>query len=287
MNNFNLIKAEKKIVKSKIQIKKVTFILNILSFIILNFFLAFFINTQAIDKKVEREYFFTADFQNNISDSEKEKTEIEVLKLDGVRQVRYVSKEEAFQKLQYQLDVAIPRGENPLSDSIIVYFNEPEDIEKIQVNLENNQNIKEVFVDAEYINYKESQLRFYKMVSVGIFIGCILPLLGIVYYIFYSAVSIDYMNNIGLIKDDNHNRSRAKKVNLLPFTASSIIGTLIFFNVYNYFRNSFLLISNKYLLLGLKEIVLIQIAIIFIINLLIWLKPIKIGVFKWIEDGKK
>ena len=287
MNNFNLIKAEKKIVKSKIQIKKVTFILNILSFIILNFFLAFFINTQAIDKKVEREYFFTADFQNNISDSEKEKTEIEVLKLDGVRQVRYVSKEEAFQKLQYQLDVAIPRGENPLSDSIIVYFNEPEDIEKIQVNLENNQNIKEVFVDAEYINYKESQLRFYKMVSVGIFIGCILPLLGIVYYIFYSAVSIDYMNNIGLIKDDNHNRSRAKKVNLLPFTASSIIGTLIFFNVYNYFRNSFLLISNKYLLLGLKEIGLIQIAIIFIINLLIWLKPIKIGVFKWIEDGKK
>ena len=57
-------------------------------------------------------YFFTADFQNGISDSEKEKTEIEILKLDGVRQVRYISKEEAFQKLQYQLDVAIPRGEN-------------------------------------------------------------------------------------------------------------------------------------------------------------------------------
>lgn len=287
MNNFNLIKAEKKMVKSKIQIKKVTFILNILSFIILNFFLAFFINTQAIDNKVEKEYFFTADFQNSVSDSEKERTEIEILKLEGVRQVRYVSKEEAFQKLQYQLDVAIPRGENPLSDSMIIYFNKPSDIEKIQVNLENNQNIKEVFVDAEYINYKERQLRFYKMVSVGIFIGCILPLMGIIYYIFYSAVSIDYINNVGLIKDDRSNRLRAKKVNLLPFTASSLIGTLIFFNIYNYFRNNLLLISGKYLLLGLKEIILMQFGIIFIINLLIWLKPIKIGVLKWIEDGKE
>lgn len=287
MNNFNLIKAEKKMVKSKIQIKKVTFILNILSFIILNFFLAFFINTQAIDNKVEKEYFFTADFQNSVSDSEKERTEIEILKLEGVRQVRYVSKEEAFQKLQYQLDVAIPRGENPLSDSMIIYFNKPSDIEKIQVNLENNQNIKEVFVDAEYINYKERQLRFYKMVSVGIFIGCILPLMGIIYYIFYSAVSIDYINNVGLIKDDRSNRLRAKKVNLLPFTASSLIGTLIFFNIYNYFRNNLLLISSKYLLLGLKEIILMQFGIIFIINLLIWLKPIKIGVLKWIEDGKE
>lgn len=287
MNNFNMIKAEKKLIKNKIQIKKVTFILNILSFIILNFFLAFFINTQAIDNKVEREYFFTADFQGNVSDSEKEKAEVEVLKLEGVRQVRYVSKEEAFQKLQYQLDVAIPRGENPLSDSMIIYFDKPTDIEKIQVSLENNQNIKEVFVDAEYINHKERQLKFYKMVSVGIFIGCILPLLGIIYYIFYSAVSIDYVNNIGLIKDDKSNRIRAKKVNLLPFTASSIIGTLIFFNIYNYFRSNFLLISNKYLLLGLKEIVLVQFGIIFIINLLIWLKPIKIGVLKWIEDGKE
>lgn len=287
MNNFNMIRAEKKIVKSKIQIKKVTFILSILSFIILNFFLAFFINTQSMGEKVKNGYFFTADFQKDVSDAEKGKTEIEILKLDGVRQVRYVSKEEAFQKLQYQLDVAIPRGENPLSDSMIIYFNELSDIESIQTNLENNQNIKEVFVDAEYINYKGRQLKFYRMISVGILIGCILPLLGIIYYIFYSAVSIDYINSIELGSEDKNARSRSRKVNLLPFTASSIIGTLVFFNIYNYFRNNLLLISNKYLLLGLKEIMIIQLVIIFVINLLIWLKPIKIGVLKCIEDGRE
>ncbi|RGM98552.1 cell division protein FtsX [Fusobacterium mortiferum] len=286
MNNFNLMKMEKNTIRTKIQIKKTTFILTVLSFIILNFFLAFFINVDAIKSRVEAGYFFTADFHKNVSSEDKEKLEIEILKLEGVKQVRYVSKEEAFQKVQYQLDVAIPKGENPLSDSLIIFFDKPTDIEKIQVKLENNENIKEVFVDGEYINYKERQLKFYQMVSVGIVLGCILPLLALIYYIFYSAVSIDYINNVGLIKDDKTNRIRAKSVNLLPFTAGSIIGTLIFFNIYIYFRNHLLLISNRYLVLSLKEIIFIQFGIILIINLLIWLKPIKIGVFKWVEDGK-
>ena len=286
MNNFNLMKLEKNTIRTKIQIKKTTFILTVLSFIILNFFLAFFINVDTIKSRVEAGYFFTADFHKNVSSEDKEKLEIEILKLEGVKQVRYVSKEEAFQKVQYQLDVAIPKGENPLSDSLIIFFDKPTDIEKIQVKLENNENIKEVFVDGEYINYKERQLKFYQMVSVGIVLGCILPLLALIYYIFYSAVSIDYINNVGLIKDDKTNRIRAKSVNLLPFTAGSIIGTLIFFNIYIYFRNHLLLISNRYLVLSLKEIIFIQFGIILIINLLIWLKPIKIGVFKWVEDGK-
>lgn len=286
MNNFNLMKMEKNTIRTKIQIKKTTFILTVLSFIILNFFLAFFINVDTIKSRVEAGYFFTADFHKNVSSEDKEKLEIEILKLEGVKQVRYVSKEEAFQKVQYQLDVAIPKGENPLSDSLIIFFDKPTDIEKIQVKLENNENIKEVFVDGEYINYKERQLKFYQMVLVGIVLGCILPLLALIYYIFYSAVSIDYINNVGLIKDDKTNRIRAKSVNLLPFTAGSIIGTLIFFNIYIYFRNHLLLISNRYLVLSLKEIIFIQFGIILIINLLIWLKPIKIGVFKWVEDGK-
>lgn len=286
MNNFNLMKMEKNTIRTKIQIKKTTFILTVLSFIILNFFLAFFINVDTIKSRVEAGYFFTADFHKDVSSEDKEKLEIEILKLEGVKQVRYVSKEEAFQKVQYQLDVAIPKGENPLSDSLIIFFDKPTDIEKIQVKLENNENIKEVFVDGEYINYKERQLKFYQMVSVGIVLGCILPLLALIYYIFYSAVSIDYINNVGLIKDDKTNRIRAKSVNLLPFTAGSIIGTLIFFNIYIYFRNHLLLISNRYLVLSLKEIIFIQFGIILIINLLIWLKPIKIGVFKWVEDGK-
>lgn len=284
MKNLNLMKIEKNNTKSHIQIKKKTFILTILSFIILNFFLAFFINVQAISKKVEDGYFFTADFKKDVPIEEKEKIEAEILKLEGVKRIRYVSKEEAFQKLQYQLDVAIPKSENPLSDTLIIYFNKPTMIEEIQVSLENNQNIKEVFVDGEYINYKERQLRFYKTVSVGILIACIIPVLGIIYLSFYTAVSIDYINNSTLITNEKNNRIRSKNINLLPFTSGSIIGTLIFFNGYIYFRNQLLLISNKYLLLSMKELIFIQGVMIIVINLLIWINPIKIGVLKKEED---
>ena len=85
MNNINLMQMEKNTTKNKVQIKKTTFILTILSFIILNFFLAFFINVDSVKKKAEAEYFFTADFQKNVSDEKKEKLEIEILKLEGVK----------------------------------------------------------------------------------------------------------------------------------------------------------------------------------------------------------
>ena len=67
MNNFNLMKMEKNTIRTKIQIKKTTFILTVLSFIILNFFLAFFINVDTIKSRVEAGYFFTADFHKNVS----------------------------------------------------------------------------------------------------------------------------------------------------------------------------------------------------------------------------
>lgn len=167
MKNFDFINRYGNSIQNKIQIKKTTFVLMTLSFIILNFFIASFLNVQWMKKEIKSTYFFTADFQKDVPNSEKEKTEIDVLKLDGVKKLRYVSKEEAFQKLQHQLDIAIPRSENPLSDSMIIYYDKPSDIEGIQVNLESNQNIKEVFVDGTYIAYKDKEMRFYNMLEIG------------------------------------------------------------------------------------------------------------------------
>ncbi len=108
----------------------------------------------------------------------KNKTEIEVLNIEGIKKVRYLSKEEAFKKLQFQLDIAIPKGENPLSDSLLIYFDSPAKLEKIQENLENNQNIKEVFIDANFIAYKEREMKFYKLILVSIILGMTLPFNG-------------------------------------------------------------------------------------------------------------
>lgn len=280
MKNFNFVNQYSNSLQSKIQIKKSTFVLMTLSFIILNFFIASFLNVQWKIKDTKSNYFFTADFKKDIPSSEKEKTEIDVLKLDGVKKLRYISKEEAFQKLQYQLDIAIPKSENPLSDSMIIYFNNPSDIEGIQVNLENNQNIKEVFVDGTYIAHKDREVRFLKTISLGLIFVCIIPLVVMIYLVYCSAISIDYINNVGIIQNDKTNRERSKKVNFLPLVASSLIGTLIFFNIYIFFRNHLLVISNHYLILSLKEIMFMQVLILIVIDLLMLLKPKQIKVLK-------
>ena len=280
MKNFDIINRYSYSIQGKIQIRKTTFVLMTLSFIILNFFIASFLNVQWMKKETKATYFFTADFQKDIPEGEKEKTEIDILKLDGVRKVRYVSKEEAFQKLQYQLDIAIPKSENPLSDSLIIYFNEPSDIEGIQVKLESNQNIKEFFVDGTYIAYKDREVRFFKILSWCLGILCIAPLIMMIYLTYYSSISIDYINNVGIIQNDMVNRKRSKTVNAFPLIASATMGTLIFFNIYIYFRNHLLDISGNYLILSLKEIVFMQCLILFIVVLLMLLKPVKIMVLK-------
>ena len=280
MKNFDFINRYGNSIQNKIQIKKTTFVLMTLSFIILNFFIASFLNVQWMKKEIKSTYFFTADFQKDVPNSEKEKTEIDVLKLDGVKKLRYVSKEEAFQKLQHQLDIAIPRSENPLSDSMIIYYDKPSDIEGIQVNLESNQNIKEVFVDGTYIAYKDKEMRFYNMLAWCIGLLGILPLSIITYLVYYSSISIDYINNVGIIQDDKVNRKRSKRINVLPVIASATMGVLIFFNIYIYFREHLLGISGNYIILSLKELAFMHLLILLVIVLLMLLKPTKIMVLK-------
>lgn len=273
----NLMRIDKhSYTKHRTQIKKKTFILLVITFVILNFFLSFLINVSSVTKKIENSYFFTADLRSDLKEEDKNKTEMEVLGIDGVRKVRYLSKEEAFKNLQFQLDIAIPKGENPLSDSLLIYFESPAKLEKIQENLESNQNIKEFFVDASFISSKERELRFYKILLVTVILGLALPSMAAGYYIFYDAVAIDFLNYTDVIPDDKVNMRRAKKINLLPFTAASIIGTLIFFNGYTYFRDKILEISSKYLILSLGELFFVQTLIIIMLNIIIWVNPLRL-----------
>lgn len=279
MNNNLMMRIEKNsYTKHRTKIKKKTFILLVISFIILNFFLSVLINISSMNKKIDNSYFFTADLKSELKEEEKNRIEVEILGLDGVRKVRYLSKEEAFKNLQTQLDVAIPKGENPLSDSLLIYFNSLDDAEKLQENLENNQNIKEIFVDAAFIGYQEREKKFYNLLFAMIMIFLVAPSILGIYYTFYNAVAIDFLNYNDIIPDDRINSKRAKKVNLLPFTGAALMGTLIFFNVYTYFREEIIEISSKYLILSIGEIFVVQVLAIIAINMIIWINPLRLRV---------
>lgn len=277
MNNNLMMKIEKNsYTKQRVKIKKKTFILLVISFIILNFFLSVLTNISSINKKIDNSYFFTADLKSELKEEEKNKIEIDILGVEGVRRVRYLSKEEAFKNLQTQLDVAIPKGENPLSDSLLIYFDNLDTAEKIQESLENNQNIKEVFVDAAFISFQEREKKFYNIVFTMVIILLLIPSILGIYYIFYNAVAIDFLNYEDVIPDSKTNSRRAKRINLLPFTGASLVGTLIFFNVYTYFREELIELSNKYLILSIGEIFVIQILAIIAINMVIWINPLRL-----------
>lgn len=277
MNNNLMMKIEKNsYTKQRVKIKKKTFILLVISFIILNFFLSVLTNISSINKKIDNSYFFTADLKSELKEEEKNKIEIDILGVEGVRRVRYLSKEEAFKNLQTQLDVAIPKGENPLSDSLLIYFDNLDTAEKIQESLENNQNIKEVFVDAAFISFQEREKKFYNIVFTMVIILLLIPSILGIYYIFYNAVAIDFLNYEDVILDSKTNSRRAKRINLLPFTGASLVGTLIFFNVYTYFREELIELSNKYLILSIGEIFVIQILAIIAINMVIWINPLRL-----------
>lgn len=277
MNNNLMMKIEKNsYTKQRVKIKKKTFILLVISFIILNFFLSVLTNISSINKKIDNSYFFTADLKSELKEEEKNKIEIDILGVEGVRRVRYLSKEEAFKNLQTQLDVAIPKGENPLSDSLLIYFDNLDTAEKIQESLENNQNIKEVFVDAAFISFQEREKKFYNIVFTMVIILLVIPSILGIYYIFYNAVAIDFLNYEDVIPDSKANSRRAKRINLLPFTGASLVGTLIFFNVYTYFREELIELSNKYLILSIGEIFVIQILAIIAINMVIWINPLRL-----------
>ena len=279
MNNNLMMRVERNsYTKHRTKIKKKTFILLVISFIILNFFLSVLINISSMNKKIDNSYFFTADLKSELKEEEKNRIEVEILGLDGVRKVRYLSKEEAFKNLQTQLDVAIPKGENPLSDSLLIYFNSLDDAEKLQENLENNQNIKEIFVDAAFIGYQEREKKFYNLLFAMIMIFLVAPSILGIYYTFYNAVAIDFLNYNDIIPDDRINSKRAKKVNLLPFTGAALMGTLIFFNVYTYFREEIIEISSKYLILSIGEIFVVQVLAIIAINMIIWINPLRLRV---------
>lgn len=279
MNNNLMMRVERNsYTKHRTKIKKKTFILLVISFIILNFFLSVLINISSMNKKIDNSYFFTADLKSELKEEEKNKIEVEILGLEGVRKVRYLSKEEAFKNLQTQLDVAIPKGENPLSDSLLIYFNSLDDAEKLQENLENNQNIKEIFVDAAFIGYQEREKKFYNLLFAMIMIFLVAPSILGIYYTFYNAVAIDFLNYNDIIPDDRINSKRAKKVNLLPFTGAALMGTLIFFNVYTYFREEIIEISSKYLILSIGEIFVVQVLAIIAINMVIWINPLRLRV---------
>jgi cell division protein FtsX len=258
---------------TKIVLKRCTIVPFIIAFIFINAILASIFNFYSIAKKIENNYFFSIDLRTNLSQTDKEDIEKSILEIYGVKSVKYVSHELSFKELQEQLGIAIPESENSLSDSMIVYFKNKNDLSNLQDRLESMENVKEAFIDLTHISFREEQAKFYKLLVImlgGIFL---IPLFILIAFIFYNGFSIEFLNKYNNDYDERKARIGAKWTNILPMIISAVVGTLIFLNLYVFLRGVFIGISYNYTILSLKEFLIPQAATIAVFALLIMITP--------------
>ena len=240
---------------------------------IFNMFFAGFLNITSQVKEFKNKNFIMAELQSRLSQAEKEELEEKFLNLKEVQKITYVDSYTAFQDLQKNLGIVIPRGENPLPDTFRIYFKNAKDVEKLQAVLEETQEIKEFFIDGIYISEINSRIRILNLFGL-IFMSGMICSLFILNSIFMFQIENDYLLNFIGDSTNSRNRLKAKNVNLLPFTVAVSLGLFLFFNFYVTVRKALIQGAVFTDVLSLMQIFYIQTGAALLIILLAWFMPV-------------
>lgn len=239
---------------------------------IFNMFFAGFLNITSQIKEFRNKNFIMAELQSRLSQAKKEELEEKFLNLKEVQKVTYVDSYTAFQDLQKNLGIVIPRGENPLPDTFRIYFKNAKDVEKLQSVLEETQEIKEFFIDGIYISEINNRVRILNLFGL-IFMSGMVCSLFMINSIFMFQIENDYLLNFIGDSTNLRNRLKAKNVNLLPFTVAVSLGLFLFFNFYVIVRRTLIQGSVFTDILSLMQIFYIQTGVAVLIILLAWFMP--------------
>jgi cell division protein ftsX len=195
-----------------------------------------------------------------------------------------MDKSESFKNLQNELNISIPEASNPLTDSLIVSVKGAELMNGVQEIIEAREEVKEVYKDEPYLKQSQEQSYIIYIAQIGSAIfSFLIALVTIV--IFNLGVAIEFLNNANTGLDYRENIKNSKLKNLIPFSMSSIVATLIFFNIYVFFRKYVTNANFDSSLLSLKEIFLWHIGAIGILNFLVWLIPANLGRIEYEEEN--
>ena len=240
---------------------------------VFNMFFAVFLNITSEVKQLKNRNFIIAELQNNLSQSKKGELEEKFLNLKEVQKVTYVDSYVAFQELQKDLGIVIPRGENPLPDTLRIYFKNAGDVEKLQNILEETQEIKEFFVDGTYISEINGRVRVLNLFGIMTILGAVFSLF-LINTLFLFQIENDYVMNMMTDSTNPRNRIKAKNINLLPFTVAVLVSQFLFFNFYVIMRRTLIEEGIFADILSLFQIIYIQGGIALLIILFMWFMPV-------------
>ena len=266
------------------RLKNRVFYIIVITIVSLNIFISFSLNLKKVSKETLINSFIIVDLQNNLDEEKRNEIEKYILTIDGVRSVRFMDKSESFKHLQNELNISIPEASNPLTDSLIVSVKSAELMNEVQEIIEAREEVKEVYKDEPYLKQSQEQSDIIRIAQIGSAIfSFLIALVTIV--IFNLGVAIEFLNNANTGLDYRENIRSSKLKNLVPFSMSSVVATLIFFNIYIFFRKYVTNANFDSSLLSLKEIFLWHIGAIGILNFLVWIIPANLGRIEYEEEN--
>ncbi len=158
--------------------------------IIVGIFLAISLNIDLFITNIESQLTAIAYFKDNFTEEEIKKLVEEISNLKGVKEVHYISKEEALQKLKEDLaeheDILAGLPENPLPSSLEIKVYETGYLEEIAALLSQYKGIEEVNYGGELTKSLMSIFNFVRKMGLWI----ILVLLAIAILIMFSVIKI-------------------------------------------------------------------------------------------------
>ena len=265
------------------RLKNRVFYIIVITIVSLNIFISFSLNLKKVSKETLINSFIIVDLQNNLNEEKRNEIEKYILTIDGVHSVRFMDKSESFKNLQNELNISIPEASNPLTDSLIVSVKSAELMNGVQEIIEAREEVKEVYKDEPYLKQSQEQSDIIRIAQIGSAIfSFLIALVTIV--IFNLGVAIEFLNNANTGLDYAENIKESKLKNLIPFSMASVVATLIFFNIYVFFRKYVTNANFDSSLLSLREIFLWHIGAIAILNFLVWLIPANLGRIEYEEE---
>ena len=265
------------------RLKNRVFYIIVITIVSLNIFISFSLNLKKVSNETLINSFIIVDLQNNLDEEKRNDIEKYILTIDGVRSVRFMDKSESFKNLQNELNISIPEASNPLTDSLIVSVKSAELMNGVQELIEAREEVKEVYKDEPYLKQSQEQSDIIHIAQIGSAVFSFLTAL-VTIVIFNLGVAIEFLNNANTGLDYAENIKESKFKNLIPFSMASVVATLIFFNIYVFFRKYVTNANFDSSLLSLREIFLWHIGAIAILNFLVWLIPANLGRIEYEEE---
>ncbi|MEG0070121.1 cell division protein FtsX [Cetobacterium sp.] len=248
---------------------KRTFITLTLSFMVFSLFVSMASNSYFIGKMLKNNYFLTIELQNENSRDRIQEFEKFLIENENVKGVRFLDRNEAFRNLQKELEIVIPKSENPLPNSIVVYFKDENKLNAIQELLDVNPIVREIYLDSNLLESTQKKVSALN-ISLFIFLFFAISMYFQISTILRGIIVRDYMILSVKTPQNNRNFEIARNRNLIPFVGASIIGGLVFFNFYVIFRQKFQDILSNLILQSFNQLVLVEVVAIFFAVIFSW-----------------